>query len=183
MRAVPCLVWSVGNMALAADVRQTPLIRFSRITHPRSTHAHTALVFPWHAFDVSASSSSRLLPALQFAINHPQLLSDALLLSLCSSLGQLIIYQTIKEFGALLYSTVMTTRQFVGILLSALVFGHALSGAQWIGAVLVFMALYWRTAGKSRGTMRSVHGDTMGSPSSSKSSLLPVYQPPMVQLR
>ena len=73
------------------------------------------------------------------------MLMDAFVLSLCSSFGQLVIYYTIKEFGALVYSTIMTTRQFLSIFLSAVLFAHPITSQQWSGAVLVIGALYWKT--------------------------------------
>lgn len=45
---------------------------------------------------------------------------------------------TIKTFGALLFATVMTTRQFISILLSCILFAHPLTGGQWLGTVMVF---------------------------------------------
>jgi adenosine 3'-phospho 5'-phosphosulfate transporter B2 len=39
----------------------------------------------------------------------------------------------------------MTTRQFLSILLSCLLFLHPLSLGQWMGTVLVFGALYYKT--------------------------------------
>lgn len=45
---------------------------------------------------------------------------------------------TIKTFGALLFATVMTTRQFISILLSCILFAHPLTGGQWLGTIMVF---------------------------------------------
>ncbi len=40
----------------------------------------------------------------------------------------------------------MTTRQFFGVLLSAILFSHQITVAQWFGAILVFVALGANTA-------------------------------------
>jgi hypothetical protein len=45
--------------------------------------------------------------------------------------GQLFILLTIKEFGALLFAAVMTTRQFLSILVSSMLFANPLSRGQW----------------------------------------------------
>ncbi len=45
--------------------------------------------------------------------------------------GQLFIMHTIRAYGALLFATVMNTRQFLSILLSCALFGHPLSHGQW----------------------------------------------------
>ena len=45
--------------------------------------------------------------------------------------GTLFISYTIKTFGSLVFATIMTTRQFLSILLSCLLFAHPLSAGQW----------------------------------------------------
>ena len=74
--------------------------------------------------------SGQLWDSISFATRHPGLFQDSISLSLCVTLGQQIIYTTIKTFGALLFSTVMTTRQFISIILSAIIFMHSLTTAQ-----------------------------------------------------
>ena len=71
-------------------------------------------------------------------------------------LGQLCILYTIKEFGALLFATIMTTRQFLSILLSCIVFMHMLSPMQWVGTVLVFGSLYYKSFAKAAGSKKIV---------------------------
>eukprot|EP00999_Lentomonas_sp_LEN2_P002689 NODE_563_length_1362_cov_121.179757_g488_i1.p1 GENE.NODE_563_length_1362_cov_121.179757_g488_i1~~NODE_563_length_1362_cov_121.179757_g488_i1.p1 ORF type:complete len:384 (+),score=85.89 NODE_563_length_1362_cov_121.179757_g488_i1:91-1242(+) len=88
--------------------------------------------------------NSRLFGSIAFATEFPEMLRDAVLLSFCATLGQIAIYYTIKHFGALTYSTIMTTRQFVSILLSCIIFLHPLTPGQWLGAVVVFAALYYK---------------------------------------
>lgn len=75
-----------------------------------------------------------------------------MILSLSATLGQLFISHTIKTYGALLFATVMTTRQFLSILASSIIFAHPLSSGQWVGTVMVFGALYSKTlVGKGHG--------------------------------
>lgn len=45
--------------------------------------------------------------------------------------GQLCIVHTIKAFGPLAVAAVMTTRQFLSVLLSCAIFAHPLTGGQW----------------------------------------------------
>jgi adenosine 3'-phospho 5'-phosphosulfate transporter B2 len=45
--------------------------------------------------------------------------------------GSLFISYTIKGFGALVFAIIMTTRQFLSILLSSLFFGAPLTLGQW----------------------------------------------------
>ena len=67
------------------------------------------------------------------------------------TIGQLFISHTIRTYGALLFATVMTTRQFISILLSCVLFGHPLSLGQWGGTATVFGALYYKTLSKKEG--------------------------------
>ena len=82
--------------------------------------------------------------AIQFIQNHPEALNDVLILSAASTCGQLCILYTIREFGALLFATIMTTRQFLSILLSCIIFMHPLTALQWLGTVMVFASLYYQ---------------------------------------
>jgi len=82
--------------------------------------------------------------AFVFTSAHPQLLYDSTLLSLCATFGQMVIYYTIKEFGALIFSTVMVTRQVFSIILSCLIYLHPLTNMQWLGFALVFGTLYYK---------------------------------------
>lgn len=85
-----------------------------------------------------------LTSAIAFSTLHPQLLIDSTLLSVCATLGQMVIYYMIKEFGALIFSTVMVTRQVVSIILSCIIYLHPLSNFQWASAALVFGTLYYK---------------------------------------
>lgn len=92
-----------------------------------------------------------LFTAFSFAARFPSMVRDAVLLSLAASLGQMVIYFTIKRFGALTYSTIMTTRQFASMLLSSILFLHPISAMQWLGVALVFSALYYQGFVKNHG--------------------------------
>ena len=48
---------------------------------------------------------------------------------------------TVTTFGPLTCSIFTTTRKFFTILGSVILFGHPMSGRQWIGTVLVFIGL------------------------------------------
>jgi len=85
-----------------------------------------------------------LFMALDFSLTYPSLLSDSIWLSVCSTFGQMLIYYTIKEFGALFFSTVMVTRQVFSIILSCIIYFHPLSIGQWLGFLLVFGTLYYK---------------------------------------
>ena len=100
-------------------------------------------------------SAGQLTESISFVLRHPDALSSMLILSGAATIGQLFISHTIKTYGALLFATVMTTRQFLSILLSCILFAHPLSGGQWGGTVMVFGALYYKTLSKKRSHEKS----------------------------
>ena len=107
--------------------------------------------------------------------------------------GQQIIYYIIKEFGALIFATAMTTRQFAGILLSCALYAHPvrvvgaasaatmlitrakqLSMGQFVGTAIVATAMYMKAINKSRKkkepTLAQKVVDTIGQHGSTASS-------------
>ena len=96
---------------------------------------------------VTLVSSQQMGPAIGFVTRHPDALWSILSLSLASTIGQLFILYTIKQFGALVFATIMTTRQFLSILLSCVLFMHPLTWEQWGGTGLVFGSLYAKAFG------------------------------------
>lgn len=80
---------------------------------------------------VGLVAGGQALPAVSFVMRHPSAGISVFVLSFAAVTGQLCIYYTIRQMGALVYATVMTTRQFVSIIGSAIVYGHALNMKQW----------------------------------------------------
>jgi adenosine 3'-phospho 5'-phosphosulfate transporter B2 len=97
---------------------------------------------------IALVSSGGLWTAIDFVFKYPPLFFDALVLSLCAMFGQQIIYYIIKDFGALFFATAMTTRQFVGILLSCMLFAHPLTIGQVGGTLVVAGAMYYKVFNK-----------------------------------
>ncbi|KAK3250228.1 hypothetical protein CYMTET_40383 [Cymbomonas tetramitiformis] len=85
-----------------------------------------------------------LLPAVSFVLRHPDILVDMTLLSIAATSSQMLISYTIKSYGAILFATVQTTRQFLSILISCILFKHAVTIGQAFGTALVFAALMYR---------------------------------------
>ncbi|UYV78094.1 SLC35B1 [Cordylochernes scorpioides] len=81
-------------------------------------------------------------PFLQFVQTYPFVISNIVLLSGASALGQLFIFLTVTEFGPLPCSLVTTLRKFFTILFSVIFFGNSLVARQWLGATLVFTGTY-----------------------------------------
>eukprot|EP00267_Zea_mays_P022673 XP_008647752.1 uncharacterized protein LOC100280126 isoform X4 [Zea mays] len=93
---------------------------------------------------------NHLIPAVDFMFHHPDCFSDVLILSSVATASQFFISYTIRTFGALTFATIMTTRQLVSILLSCIWFAHPLSWMQWVGAAIVFGAIYAKSFLRSK---------------------------------
>lgn len=72
------------------------------------------------------------------------------ILSITSAVGQLFIFYTIKEFGPVIFTIFMTTRQIFSLFLSCILFAHPLSVMSWCGAVLVFVIVFYRIQRKGK---------------------------------
>uniref|UniRef100_A0A6P7F4C8 Solute carrier family 35 member B1 homolog n=1 Tax=Diabrotica virgifera virgifera TaxID=50390 RepID=A0A6P7F4C8_DIAVI len=86
--------------------------------------------------------SGEYLKFYEFAGRHPSVVYNLLMLGITSAVGQLFLYSMVSEFGPLVVSVVTTTRKFFTVLASVLLFGNPISSRQWIGAVIVFSALF-----------------------------------------
>ena len=112
-------------------------------------------------------SDSAFFDAVAFVGRHPAVLQDICTLSVAAMLGQLCILYTIREFGALLFATIMTTRQFLSILLSCLIFMHPLTFMQWLGTAMVFGSLYYQAYLKNQRATSAATVSEMREPSAS----------------
>lgn len=96
-----------------------------------------------------------LLESLRFMARHSEFTAHAVLLSVCSACGQLFIFYTINQFGAAVFTIIMTLRQAFAILLSCLIYGHTVTLVGGLGVAVVFMALFLRVYARSRMKKRS----------------------------
>merc|ERR1719162_855354 len=89
--------------------------------------------------------SGRLMDAIGFAAGHPAFVRDAMSLSAAAVGGQWFIYSQVKDFGALVFAGTMNVRQVVSILLSYIAYGHAITHAQILSLVIVFVAMFYKS--------------------------------------
>lgn len=80
---------------------------------------------------IAALATNQLMPAMAFLVRHPDAALAVTAFGITSSAIQLCISHTIKRHGALVFALLMTTRQFFSVLVSSMVFGHALTLMQW----------------------------------------------------
>jgi len=121
----------------------------------------------------SLLSSGQLVPAYSFLSTHPDALFHTFLLSMSSTSANFFISWTIKSFGALIFATIMTTRQFISILMSCVIFLHPLSWpGQYVGIALVFSALYYKSlTSKGHG-----HGSKPAAPAADEEAGKPLVE-------
>lgn len=129
--------------------------------------------------------TGELFECVAFVTENPGFLREAATFALCSALGQLVVLFTLRTFNSLVLVTITTTRKFVTILLSIVLYGHELSRLQWCGVLLVFTGLLFDIHGaylrerqkdrlkkKSEAEQTAVLGDDGDGPSASDD-----YQP------
>lgn len=80
----------------------------------------------------------------RFFLVNPNVLIYNIITAITSASGQLCIYYTIKEFGPIVFTIIMTVRQMISICISAYKFGHHISFKALIGAFVVFGVLFYQ---------------------------------------
>ncbi|KAB1261865.1 Adenosine 3'-phospho 5'-phosphosulfate transporter 1 [Camelus dromedarius] len=91
-----------------------------------------------------------LLEGIRFMGRYGEFAAHTLLLSICSACGQLFIFYTIGQFGAAVFTIIMTLRQAFAILLSCLLYGHTVTVVGGLGVAVVFAALLLRVYARGR---------------------------------
>jgi adenosine 3'-phospho 5'-phosphosulfate transporter B2 len=84
----------------------------------------------------------------EFFLVNPNVLIYNIITAITSASGQLCIYYTIKEFGPIVFTIIMTVRQMISIFISAYKFGHDISVKAIFGAVIVFGVLFYQIRNK-----------------------------------
>jgi adenosine 3'-phospho 5'-phosphosulfate transporter B2 len=88
---------------------------------------------------ITLYNSGEFLTSLAFIMADSSAFLHMLILSVTSATGQLFIFYTIKEFGPVIFTIIMTTRQIFSLFLSCLLFTHKLGVASIVSALLVFL--------------------------------------------
>ncbi|KAL7511204.1 hypothetical protein ACHAXN_008087 [Cyclotella atomus] len=81
---------------------------------------------------------------IEFFKVNPMVFQYNVITAITSASGQLFIYTTIKEFGPIVFTVIMTTRQMISICISSILFGHTMGFKALIGAGLVFGVLFYQ---------------------------------------
>lgn len=89
-------------------------------------------------------ASGDLPIVLEFLAKNPEAFHYNIITAITSASGQLCIFYTIKEFGPVVFTIIMTTRQMFSICISAAMFGHYISPLAACGAALVFGVIFYQ---------------------------------------
>lgn len=89
----------------------------------------------------SLLQQGKFFASIGFMLKYSEFMFHCVTLSICSAVGQLFIYYTIGQFGAVIFIIIMTTRQALAILLSCMIYGHPVTAIGFLGIVVVFIAL------------------------------------------
>mmetsp|Transcript_14512 Transcript_14512/g.18953 ORF Transcript_14512/g.18953 Transcript_14512/m.18953 type:complete len:288 (-) Transcript_14512:339-1202(-) len=114
------------------------------------------LMFATSAFStvlsfVTLVHTKELYPAINFVMEHSEIHLHFFLFSICSTVGQLFIFYTIKNFGAVVFTLIMTTRVLLSIAVSCVQYGHKVSASGFFGLMLVMAAVLYRIRKKAQG--------------------------------
>lgn len=88
--------------------------------------------------------------AISFITRYPSTVMDMMAFSVVSALGQNFIFYTVRNFNALIVTTITTTRKMFTVLLSIFLYNHAMVTRQWLGLLLVFLAITWEAVAKQK---------------------------------
>ncbi|VDI57606.1 solute carrier family 35 (adenosine 3'-phospho 5'-phosphosulfate transporter), member B2 [Mytilus galloprovincialis] len=109
---------------------------------------------------VSLLEQGGFFDSFAFMARHHLFVVHAIVLSLCSAGGQLFIFYTISQFGAVTFTIIMTLRQAFAILLSCVIYGHPVTFIALIGIVIVFVALFLRIYANQKKKSQKPTGST-----------------------
>ena len=114
------------------------------------------LMFATSAFStvlslVTLVHTKELWAAMEFVYEHSEIHAHFFMFSVCSTIGQLFIFYTIKNFGAVVFTLIMTTRIILSIALSCFMYGHSVTGTGFMGLMLVVGAVLYRIKKKAEG--------------------------------
>lgn len=99
---------------------------------------------------VSLLMEGLLFSNLILCLNTPALAYDVISMSIFSMTGQFFIFYCIETFGPVVFTIIMACRQILSIVVSCFMFGHPLTAQSFLGAIIVFVAIFLRIYAKQR---------------------------------
>ena len=147
------LILMLGYMATDSFTSTWQQKIFQNHKNNSTCKANMIVMFGMNLFGFLFTLSSLLLTksfftSLNFLSKNPNFAFHCFILSITSCLGQLFIYHTIKNFGAITFVLIMTVKQALSITTSCLIYGHILTYRAVFGVFMVFTALAKRSLDK-----------------------------------
>lgn len=137
------LALSITADALFSDNQAYAKVYFK----PTSNHLFTSTsFFAFLYVFIFSFISGEGVEQLRFCWTHPSIITDILVMSILQVLGQISIYYVILNFKQHIFPLISTTRKVFSVLLSIVIFGHSLTGMQWLSILLVFGGLAYELA-------------------------------------
>ena len=99
------------------------------------------------------------------------------MMAVCSAVGQLFIFHTIKRYGPLVFATIQTVRQLLSIVLSILFFGQPINLPEAAGIALVFVTLAYQIYAKYQARKQAEREKAQQDKEHTPVPLLPVATP------
>lgn len=87
----------------------------------------------------------------EFVFEHQEIHLHFFLFSVCSTIGQLIIFYTIREFGAVVFAIIMTIRVLMSIVVSCIMYEHPITFTGALGLLFVMSGVGYRIGKKAKG--------------------------------
>lgn len=109
----------------------------------------------------AGSYQSELEKALYMLQHCAEIRVDIIWFCLCATIGQVLIFVVMQEFGSLVWITVGVTRKLITIIMSIVIFKHKVNLLQWIGIISVFVGLSVESA---KSYMTKTHKGTVKTP-------------------
>jgi UDP-galactose transporter B1 len=106
---------------------------------------------------IPGSFGPTLSESISFCLRYPEAMRDVIWFGVLGTLGQVVLFRVIEEYGSLTNITVTITRKMFTLLLSIYVYEHSINLLQAVGAAMVCVGLAVNLGPKFREAPRSKH--------------------------
>ncbi|CAH2354220.1 UDP-galactose transporter homolog 1 [[Candida] railenensis] len=145
----------IGSMVLDGLTNSTQDQLFKMPSQVKLTGAKLMCLLNFFMFVLSLTYAyfveykGEITYTINFITHYPQALGNILAFAILGSLGQVFVFIILEKFDSLILVTATVTRKMISMILSVILFGHHLSGLQWVGVSLVFTGIGYEAAAKS----------------------------------
>jgi adenosine 3'-phospho 5'-phosphosulfate transporter B2 len=99
-------------------------------------------IFSWVYSLISVHATDGFVPVVDFLMANPSCCMHVAGLSVAACCGQVLIFYIVKEHGPVIFAVMMTVRQMISIVTSALIFHHSIGWFAAISASVVFGTIF-----------------------------------------